>query len=306
MNIIFVRKTKSTGKHSMVKWILAARPKTLTASATPVTVASALAFRDGYFYWKPALICLAFALIAQIVSNFANDYFDYKKGIDNEERSGPKRAVAEGWIAPRTMLCVTAGLLAADLLLGLSLLRYGGWELIFAGMAVALFALAYSGGPYPLAYHGWGDVCVLLFFGIVPVGFTYYLQALRWNLPATVCGIAVGLVIINILVANNYRDRDSDAKAGKKTTVVLFGEKFGSLFYLFNGIAAVICCLYFLTDNTVWASVLPFVYLFLHVKTWREMVRIGSGKELVGILGKTALNALLFGVLLSLGIMISD
>ncbi|MDR2692076.1 MAG: 1,4-dihydroxy-2-naphthoate octaprenyltransferase, partial [Dysgonamonadaceae bacterium] len=251
-------------------------------------------------YWKPALICLVFALIAQIVSNFANDYFDYKKGIDNKNRLGPKRAVAEGWIAPRTMLCVTLGLLVADLLLGLSLLQYGGWELIFAGIAVALFALAYSGGPYPLSGHGWGDVCVFLFFGIIPTGFTYYVQALRWNLPATVCGIAVGLVIINILVANNYRDRDSDAKAGKKTTVVLFGEKFGRLFYLSNGISAVICCLYFLADNTVWAAVLPFIYLFLHIKTWREMVRTGSGQAL----GQTALNALAFGVLLSLGLLI--
>jgi 1,4-dihydroxy-2-naphthoate octaprenyltransferase len=286
------------------KWISAARPKTLTAAATPVIVASALAFRDGYFYWKPALICLVFALIAQIVSNFANDYFDYKKGADNTERSGPKRAVSEGWISPRTMFGVTVGLLVADLLLGLSLLRYGGWELIVAGIAVALFALAYSGGPYPLSYHGWGDVCVFLFFGIIPVGFTYYVQASRWDLPATVCGIAVGLVIINILVANNYRDRDSDAKAGKRTTVVLFGEKFGSLFYLINGISAVICCLYFLADNTVWAAVLPFVYLLPHIKTWREMVRIGSGKELIAILGKTALNALAFGGLLALGLLI--
>jgi 1,4-dihydroxy-2-naphthoate octaprenyltransferase len=288
-------------KNSPRAWLLAARPKTLTAAATPVIVASALAFRNGYFYWKPALICLVFALIAQIVSNFANDYFDYKKGADNEDRLGPKRAVAEGWIDPKTMLYVTVGLLVANLLLGLSLLYYGGWELIFVGIAVALFALAYSGGPYPLAYHGWGDVCVFLFFGIIPVGFTYYLQSLRWDLPVTICGVAVGLVIINILVANNYRDRDSDAKSGKKTTVVMFGKKFGSLFYLFNGIVAVACCLYFLSDNAVWAVVLPFIYLFLHVKTWRKMIRIGSGKELVGILEKTARNALVFGVLLALG-----
>ncbi|MDR0733315.1 MAG: 1,4-dihydroxy-2-naphthoate octaprenyltransferase [Dysgonamonadaceae bacterium] len=288
---------KTTAK----QWFSATRPKTLTAAATPVIVASALAFRDGYFYWKPALICLLFALTAQIVSNFANDYFDYKKGIDNAERSGPKRAVAEGWIAPRTMLRVTVGLLAADLLLGLSLLRYGGWELIFAGMAIAVFALAYSGGAYPLSSHGWGDVCVFFFFGIIPAGFTYYVQALRWDLPVTVCGIAVGLVIVNILVANNYRDRDSDAKTGKKTTVVLFGEKFGRRFYLFNGVSAVICCLYFLTDNAVWAAVFPFVYLFLHIKTWREMVRIGNGRELNRILGQTAMNAMVFGLLLALG-----
>lgn len=298
---------KEVIRHSIVeKWLLAARPKTLTAAATPVIVAAALAFHNGCFYWKPVVICLFFALIAQIVSNFANDYFDYKKGTDNEDRLGPPRAVAEGWIAPKTMLYVTVGLLIVDLLLGLRLLHYGGWQLVFVGIAVALFALAYSGGPYPLAYHGWGDVCVFFFFGIIPVGFTYYVQALRWDLPVTICGTAVGLVIINILVANNYRDRDSDAKSGKKTTIVLFGEKFGRLFYLFNGIAAVICCQYFLFDNAVWAAVLPFVYLFLHIQTWREMIRIGSGKQLIGALEKTARNVLIFGILLFVGFLVSS
>jgi 1,4-dihydroxy-2-naphthoate octaprenyltransferase len=163
---------------------------------------------------------------------------------------------------------------------------------------------SYSGGSYPLSGRGWGDVCIFFFFGIVPTGFTYYVQALQWNLPVTVCGIAVGLVIINILVANNYRDRGSDAKVGKKTTVVLFGEKFGRLFYLFNGISAVICCLYFLMENAVWAAILPFAYLFLHIGTWKAMVRIGSGKEAGWVLGQTALNALVFGLLLALGLLI--
>jgi len=296
-------------KNSPKAWLLAARPKTLAASATPVIVATALAFHGGYFYWKPAVICLVFALLAQIISNFANDYFDYKKGTDNKERLGPKRAVTEGWIAPKTMLYVTVGLLIVNMLIGLSLLQYvfyEKWLFILAGILIAVFAFAYTGGPYPLAYHGWGDVCVFFFFGIIPVGFTYYVQAQQWTLPVTICGIAVGLVIINILVANNYRDRDSDAKSGKKTTIVLFGEKFGSLFYLFNGIIAVILCLYFLSENARWAAFLPFIYLFFHIRTWRKMVRIGSGKQLVGILEKTARNVLIFGLLLAFGLMIGN
>ena len=296
-------------KNSPETWLLAARPKTLTTAVIPVIVASALAFNDSYFYWKPAAICLVFALIAQIISNFANDYFDYKKGADNENRLGPKRAVTEGWIAPKTMLYVTVGLLIADMLIGLWLLHYvyyEKWLFILAGILIALFAFAYSGGPYPLAYHGWGDVCVFLFFGMVPVGFTHYAQAQQWTLPVTVCGAAVGLVIINILVANNYRDRDSDAKSGKKTTIVLFGEKFGRLFYLFNGIIAVVLCLYFLSEKAIWAAFLPFIYLFLHIGTWREMVRIGSGKQLVGVLEKTARNVLIFGLLLALGLVIGN
>jgi len=291
-------------KNSFQAWILAARPKTLTASATPVIVACALAYHDKSFQWIPALICLFFAIIAQIIANFANDYFDYKKGIDNSERLGPKRAVAEGWIAPEIMLRVTVALLVLDLALGLLLLQYGGWILIFVGLLIAIFAFAYSGGPFPLAYNGLGDICVLIFFGIIPVGFTYYVQTLQWNIPVTVCGISSGLVIINILVANNYRDRFSDSKSGKKTSIVLFGEKFGSWFYLLNGIIAVACCQYFWIEKTAWASLLPIVYLIFHIMAWKEMITIYQGKALIGTLEKTARNALLFGGLLSIGLLL--
>jgi len=291
-------------KNSLHAWFLAIRPKTLSAAATPALVAWALAYHDKSFQWKPALICLLFALIAQIISNFANDYFDYKKGNDNEERLGPKRTVSEGWIAPNIMLRMTLVLLVLDLMLGLLLLHYGGWKLIFVGLFVAVFAFAYSGGPYPLAYHGWGDVCVFVFFGIIPVGFTYYVQALQWTIPATICGISAGLVIINILVANNYRDRFSDAKTGKKTSVVLFGEKFGSWFYLFNGIIAVVCCQYFWLEKAGWAALLPLIYLIFHIMTWKEMVSINQGKALIRTLEKSARNVLIFGAVLSIGLII--
>jgi len=285
-------------------WILAARPKTLSASATPVIIACALAYHDRSFRPMPALICLLFAVTAQIIANFANDYFDYKKGIDNEERLGPRRAVAAGWIAPKTMLRVTLALLVLDLALGLLLLHYGGWKLIFVGLLVAVFALAYSGGPYPLAYHGWGDVCVFVFFGIVPVVFTYYVQTLQWSLSAAICGTSAGLVIINILVANNYRDRFSDAKTGKKTSIVLFGEKFGRWFYLLNGVIAVAGCQYFWVEKTMGASLLPCVYLIFHILTWREMIAIHQGRALIGTLEKTARNVLIFGGALSIGLII--
>jgi len=285
-------------------WLLATRPKTLPAAATPVIVACALAYHDNSFQWKPALICLLFALIAQIIANFANDYFDYKKGSDTEERLGPKRAVAEGWIAPKIMLVTTFALLVADLALGLSLLHYGGWKLIFVGLFVAIFAFAYSGGPYPLAYHGFGDVCVFIFFGIVPVGFTYYVQTLQWSIPVTICGACAGLVIINILVANNYRDRFSDVKTGKRTTVVLFGEKFGQWFYLLNGIVAVAGCQYFWMEKAIWAALLPALYLIFHIRTWKEMITINQGKALIGTLEKTAINVLIFGGLLSIGLIL--
>jgi 1,4-dihydroxy-2-naphthoate octaprenyltransferase len=289
-------------KNSFRAWFWAARPKTLSAATTPVIVACALALRDGSFRWQPALICFLFAVTAQIIANFANDYFDYKKGCDNEERLGPKRAVAEGWIAPRTMLYVTLSLLAANCALGLLLIPYGGWLLIGVGVMIALFALAYSGGPYPLAYHGWGDICVLVFFGIVPVGFTYYVQTLQWTFAATVCGIATGLVIVNILVSNNFRDRFSDAKTGKKTSIVLWGEKFGIYFYLLNGILATLVCQYFWLEKTFGAALFPLIYLFFHIKTWKKMVAIRQGRLLIGILEQSARNVLIFGILLTLGL----
>ena len=291
-------------QNSFKAWFLAARPKTLAAGATPVIVASALAFHDGSFRGLPALICLVFAVSAQIISNFANDYFDYIKGSDNQERLGPKRAVAEGWIAPKRMLFVTLVLCILNSVLGLTLLFYGGWYLIPVGVAVVVFALAYSGGPYPLAYRGWGDVCVFVFFGIVPIGFTYYVQTGQWTLSATVCGMAVGLVVINILVANNYRDRFTDAAAGKNTTIVLFGERFGRCFYLLNGGVAVLCCQYFWFERAVWASVFPMIYLVFHIMTWRKMVRIGSGKELIVVLEQSARNVLIFGLALSIGLIL--
>ena len=292
-------------RNSPKAWFLAARPKTLSAASVPVLVACALAFYSGVFRWQPALICLVFALIAQIVSNFANDYFDYKKGSDNEERLGPKRAVAEGWIAPKTMLCVTIGLLILNCLLGLLLLFYGGWQLIFVGVGVALFALSYSGGPYPLAYHGWGDICVFIFFGIIPVGFTYYVQSLQWEVCTTICAAATGLVIINILVANNFRDRFTDEKAGKRTSVVIFGERFGKYFYLLNGIAAVVFCQYFWMEKAPYPALLPLLYLILHFMTWRKMVAIDQGSGLIKILEESSRNALIFGILLATGLLIS-
>ena len=216
-------------------WILAARPKTLAAGVSPVLVASGLAIRDGVFRWQYAAVCLSIAVLFQVASNFANDYFDYKKGIDTPDRVGPKRAVAEGWVSPRQMLVALYVVLAAAFVLGLTLMLVVDWRLLFVGVVVVVFALAYSGGKYPLAYNGLGDVCVLVFYGIVPVVFTYYIQAMAFTVDAFVCGAAVGLASINILVANNYRDYSSDKQANKRTTIVIFGKKFGEYFFLVNG-----------------------------------------------------------------------
>lgn len=281
-------------------WISAARPRTLPASASPVIAASAYAFYDGSFRWQPALLCLLFALLAQIASNMANDYFDYVKGSDTAGRVGPRRAVASGDITPRAMLVGTFVVLGLACLVGLGLVAFAGWQLIPIGIVIALFALAYTAGPYPLAYHGLGDATVFVFFGLVAVNFTYYVQALHFDTMVFLLSIAMGLLSINILLVNNYRDMEEDAAAGKHTTVVLFGRRFARWWYLVNGFAAVgLVIPLLLPFAPYYDALVPVVlYLFLHVKTWLEIGR-RSGTALNPLLGGTARNLFLFTILIS-------
>ena len=278
-------------------WLEAARPKTLVASLSPVLLGTALAYHDGAFRPVPALLCLAVALSAQVASNFANDYFDYKQGVDRPGRLGPARAVASGWITPRAMLGATVRTLAFTCLCGLVLLLFTGWELLGVGVAVVVFALAYSAGPFPLAYRGLGDACVLLFFGIVPVCFTYYAQALAFTPRVLLLSLALGFLSIDILVINNYRDYEQDKENGKKTTVVLFGKRFAEVFYLTNQAAALLCALPLLAEYPLWSPLFA-VCAVLFYRTWREM-RATTGVALNKTLGRTARNVLIYAVALS-------
>jgi len=286
-------------KNSLSAWIEAARPKTLPASVSPVIVGCALAWHDGVFRPVAALLCLLVALFAQIASNFANDYFDYKKGADREDRLGPRRAVASGCISPEAMLKGTFLSLAVACVCGCLLLFFAGWELIPVGVAIALGVLAYSAGPYPLAYNGLGDICVLIFYGIVPVCYTYYVQALSFSLLAFLLSLAVGVLSMNILIVNNYRDREQDKLSRKRTTVVLFGARFGRIFYLVNGIIAFLIITPLLLEVSVWILFLFAALFALFVATFRELYYF-SGRELNKTLAHTARNVFLFALLVSL------
>lgn len=291
--------------NSAKAWILAARPKTLAGAAVPVLLGCALAWADGGFRGVPALLCFLFAFLMQIDANLINDLFDHLKGSDRQDRLGPERACAQGWITPRNMKRGIAVTTATACLAGLGLLFYGGAELIAVGAVCVLFAFLYTAGPYPLAYHGWGDVLVLVFFGFVPVGCTYYVMCYGWTANVTLVSLCCGLVIDTLLMVNNYRDREQDAASGKHTLVVRFGAKTGHILYLTLGIAASALCLLFLTEGRIWAALLPQFYLLFHIRSWREMTRIGRGRELNRILGQTSRNMLLFGILLSLGLILS-
>ena len=291
--------------NSIKAWILAARPKTLAAAATPVLLGCALAQTAGAFQWIPALLCFLFAFSMQIDANFINDYYDYLKGSDREDRLGPERACAQGWI---TLSAMKKGMIVTTLLScvwGLLLLKYCGLEMIPVGMLCVLFAFLYTAGPYPLAYHGWGDVLVIVFFGFVPVGCTYYTMAHDWTWNVTIACAACGLVSDLLLMVNNYRDREQDKISGKRTLVVRFGEPTGRWAYLTLGILAVGLCSFYAFNGYLLATLLPLVFLIPHFTTWREMVRIFKGKKLNIVLGKTARNIVVFGLLLSLGLILS-
>lgn len=285
------------GTNSIKAWILAARPKTLSGAAVPVIVALTKAWADmDSIVWIPAVLCLLFALIMQIDANFVNDYFDCIKGVDGKDRLGPERACAQGWVtlpAMRWMIATTTLLAAAT---GLPLIHWGGMEMIYIGIACIIFCFLYT---TLLSRIGMGDLLVLVFFGIVPVCATYYLQTRCVTTDIVLLSLSCGLVTDCLLVVNNYRDRDTDRKAGKRTLVTLIGEKATEKLYLGLATLALLLTLPVLQ----WAAFLIIVWLFVaHIPTWRYIKMVNHGRALNEILGMTAKNIAVFGIFLAFSI----
>ena len=278
-------------------WIEAMRLRTLPVSVAGVIAGCACAIILDSFAAVPALLCLAFAVLAQIAANFGNEYYDYKNGIDKKGRAGFRRGVTEGEITPHAMKVATYLTLAIAVAVGCAMLFYGPWWLLLVGVVIVLFALAYSAGPYPLSHHGLGDVAVVIFFGIVPVTLTCFLQTGSWIglTEVLTTSVAVGLLAANVLVVNNYRDMEDDAAVGKRTTVVIFGRKAMSLAYLLLGILAMGVMYPVWVCLPLWSLAVPSVYLVLHVLTWLKLKR-AEGVALNPLLGRTAVNLLIFTV----------
>ena len=297
-------KEQEVKTNSARAWILAARPKTLTGAAVPVMTALALAWTDAgseHFQWVPAILCMLFAFMMQIDANFINDYFDFKKGTDDEQRLGPQRACAQGWVTLKAMRTAIALTTLTACLTGLPLIYYGGYDMIAVGVLCVIFCFLYTTS---LSYLGLGDVLVLVFFGIVPVCATYFLQTHTATMETLTVSIACGLVIDTLLMVNNYRDRDNDRRTGKMTLVVRIGAKASERLYLGLGICACLLGIVFIAYGHLWAFVLPLGYLALHVATYRRMVAINSGKQLNDILGENARNMFIYGILLTIGLLI--
>jgi 1,4-dihydroxy-2-naphthoate octaprenyltransferase len=280
-------------------WIEAMRLRTLPVSVAGVLAGIACAIMGGTFSVVPAVLCMLFAMLAQVASNFGNEYYDYVNGLDRKGREGFRRGVTEGDISPRAMKIATYATLAVAAVVGCSMLFFGGWWLLPVGIAIGLFALAYSAGPYPLSHHGLGDVAVVVFFGIVPVTLTCYLQEDGWRLLSLSLpvSVAVGLLAANVLVVNNYRDVEDDRAVGKRTTVVIFGRKIMERCYLLSGFVAMLVMIPVWVKLSVFSLVVPATFLFLHVKTWKKIIS-SRGAALNPLLGATAKNLLLFTLLL--------
>jgi 1,4-dihydroxy-2-naphthoate octaprenyltransferase len=296
-------------KDSLKAWILAARPKTLTGAAVPVMIGLSLAWKDSKAYdgdvfsWVAAVLCLLFAFIMQIDANFINDFIDFAKGTDDKEtRLGPERACAQGWVSIDRMKHAIAATTVLACIVGLPLVWFGGLEMILIGLLCVVFCFLYT---THLSYLGLGDVLVLVFFGLIPVSITYYIQLHTVTIEVLVASLACGLVIDGLLLVNNFRDRDTDKTAGKNTLVVRIGEKAAIWLYLIVGIVACLAGLVFGLNGNWWAFALPFIYLVLHLLTFLKMKRIWKGRELNKCLGETARNIFIYGLLVTVGILIA-
>ncbi len=286
-------------------WLEAARPKTLPAAVVPVMVGTALAAAHHMADFTRAAICLAFALLVQIGTNFANDYYDFVQGADTVARVGPRRAVAAGLVTPRQMLIATWLVLGVAFAVGLLLVHEVGWLLLPIGVISIVCAIAYTGGPFPLGYNGLGDIFVFVFFGLVAVCTTFYVQAGHVAPDAIFCAAAIGLLAANILVANNYRDVETDELAGKKTLVVRFGRKFALWQYALSNLVALLCPLALLgLTRYRWPVLLPMVLTPLAVSLTHRLGVSVEPQERIALLGATARLLAAYGVLLSVGVML--
>lgn len=291
-------------KNKIKIWVLASRPKTLPAAVAPVLVGTAVAISANKLNLIAALIALICSVLIQIGTNFVNDLYDYLKGTDDENRVGPTRALAAGWVSPSQMKFAIYLTFGTTFVLGLYLVYLAGWIILLVGVLSIISGYSYTAGPYPLAYNGLGDVFVFFFFGFVATVGTYYVQAIEFSQFALFASIPIGLLITNILVVNNYRDADEDKKKNKNTLTVKFGKRFSLVQYFISILVSFVVplFLYFKYDTTPFI-LLPMLTLPLAIKLQIDMNRL-DGEKLNKTLELTAKLSVLYSLLFSVGIVL--
>lgn len=286
-------------------WLLAARPKTLPAAAAPVILGTALALHDGVFHLTAALAALLGALLIQIGTNFANDYFDYKQGADTHERLGPVRVTQAGLLPPEAVARGMWVIFGMAILTGTYLVIVAGWPVVLIGLFSILAGIAYTGGPFPLGYNGLGDLFVFIFFGLIAVGGTYYVQALTVTTEVLLGSFPIGLLATAILVVNNLRDIDTDKKAGKGTLAVRLGVRGTQAEYVL-----LLAFAYFVPVWMVAFGIAPFTILLVFLSLYRaiplvRMIFQEKGRPLNKALAGTGRLELEFSVLFSIGFLLN-
>lgn len=284
-------------------WLEAARLRTLPAAVIPVATGITLAAISGFTNSFIATVTVIAAVLIQIGTNFANEYYDFLKGADTNERIGFLRATSAGLIAPEAMKRATIATMTLAFVVGLILVWHGGWIILAIGLLSLLFGYAYTGGPYPLAYNGLGDLFVMIFFGIVAVNGTYFLLTSTVSYPVFIASLSCGALATNILVVNNLRDTDTDRKAGKRTLGVMFGDSFLRLEYT---ILLLIACAvpphFYAQEGFNVAVFLPFLALPLGLVALRSVWFDHDKRMLNGTLIRTAAFMTVYGLLLCIGL----
>jgi len=286
----------------MNPWILAIRPKTLPAAIAPVAIGTAMAYGDGLFHGPSALMALSAALCIQIGTNLANDYFDFKKGADTAERKGPVRVTQAGLIKPSTVLMAAIIFFALAALSSGYLIERAGPCILVIAIASIVSGILYTAGPKPLGYLGLGDIFVLIFFGPIAVGGTYYVQGLEVNWAVLAAGLGPGFLSTAILAVNNLRDIDTDRRAGKLTLAVRFGRSFAMAEYLFCIMAAALTpfAVFLITDDHDGIAAASLVG-FLAIPCVKAAFTHLDGAGLNKVLGQTGRLLLIYSALFSLG-----
>ena len=288
----------------MNPWILAARPRTLGAAVVPVLAGAALAFAAGSLDPLVAVLITACAVLIQIATNYFNDAIDHAKGADTAERIGPTRVTNAGLLAPRTVMRGGVVCLALAVLLAIPLVLHGGWPIVVIGLFSLFFAYAYTGGPFPLAYLGLGEIFVVLFFGIIAVAGTFYLNTLEWSLAAALAGMQIGLHSSVLLAVNNLRDIESDRAANKRTLAARFGLTFARRENAVLVMAPFILGLAWLPLGFLWAFLLPLMTLPLAWWLARACLDAQPDRSVNQLLAQAAALHAAFGLLLSLGFLL--
>ncbi len=283
-------------------WLMAARPRTLTAAVAPVIVGTALAWRAGAFQPLTALAALLVSLLIQIGANFANDLYDFKKGADAVGRVGPTRVTTAGLLTPAQVAQGMWAVFALAALLGAYVAWVGGWPLLLLGAACLLAGWAYTAGPFPLGYNGLGDVAVFIFFGVGGTLGTYYAQAHALTWPALWAAVPVGLLTTNIIIVNNVRDVETDRAVGKRTLAVLLGRTAACWEYVLLALIAYAVPIIFVAQG--WAggwALLPLLTAPLAVRHTRVLFTT-RGPALNRTLAGTAQLLAQYAVLFAIGI----